>query len=189
MPFDLTPLEIFYLVLLGLGVLYALISLLAGMDFDLPFDLPGLDGGGDVSLGHISPISIAAFMTAFGAIGIIATRGFDQSAMASVIWAVVGGIVVALGAHAIFYFMFVAPQASSAVKQGDLIGISAEVTAPIPAASVGEVTYVAMGSRQTAQARSTNGQPIPRGATVIVESMTGTVLNVRLKQDSIRKSS
>ena len=156
MPFDLTPLEIFYLVLLGLGVLYALFSLITSADFDLPFDLPGLDGAGDASLAHISPISIAAFMTAFGAIGIIATRSFGQTAMMSVVWAVVGGIIVAVGAHAIFYFMFVAPQASSAVKQSDLIGISAEVTAPIPAGSVGEIAYVAMGSRQTSQARSVN---------------------------------
>jgi membrane protein implicated in regulation of membrane protease activity len=181
MPFDLTPLEIFYLFLLVVGVLYALFSLLAGMDFDLPFDIPGMDGAADAGLAHISPISIAAFITAFGAIGIIATRGLGLDATTSIIYAVVGSILVALVAHAVFYFIFVAPQASSAVKQGDLIGLTAEVTAPIPATSVGEITYVAMGSRQTAQARSTNGEAIPRGATVVVESITGTVLNVRRK--------
>lgn len=181
MPFDLTPLEIFYLILLAVGVLYAVFSLLAGMDFDLPIDIPGLDGIAEGSLASISPISIGAFLTAFGAIGIIATRGLGLSATESVIWAVVGSIIVALGAHFVFFYLFVAPQASSAVKQSDLIGITAEVTAPIPAASVGEITYVAMGSRQSAQARSANGQAIPRGATVVVESITGTVLNVRLK--------
>lgn len=181
MPFDLTPLEIFYVILLGLGLLYAVISMLAGMDFDLPFDLPGMDGLADASFASISPISIAAFITAFGAIGIIATRGFGLPAMTSVVAAIVGAILVALGAHAVFYYAFVAQQASSAVKPNDLIGISAEVTAPIPAASVGEVTYVAMGSRQTSQARSASGQAIPRGATVVVESLTGTVLNVRVK--------
>ncbi len=179
--FDLSALDIFYLILLGIGVLYAVIALLAGMDFDLPFDLPGVDLSHEISIANISPISIAAFVTAFGAIGIVATRGMGQAAMTSVIWAVVGSLVVAVLAHALFFFLFIAPQASSAVRQGDLIGITAEVTAPIPATSVGEISYVAMGSRQTASARSADGQAIPRGATVIVESITGTVLNVRPK--------
>lgn len=181
MPFDLSALEIFYLILLIVGVLYAIFAFLAGMDFDLPFDLPGMDAVGDAPLASISPISIAAFITAFGAIGIITSRAMGLPPLTSVIAAVVGAILVALGAHAIFFYVFVAPQASSAVKQSDLIGITAEVTAPIPATSVGEITYVAMGSRQSAQARSITGQAIARGSTVVVESITGTVLNVRPK--------
>lgn len=181
MLFDLAALDIFYLILLGVGVVYAIFSLLAGMDFDLPFDLPGLDAPGEVSLASISPISIAAFITAFGAIGIIVTRGMGLPAMTSVIGAVVGSLVVALAAHALFFFILIAPQASSAVKQSNLIGITAEVTAPIPATSVGEIAYVAMGSRQTSPARSATGDAIPRGVAVIIESITGTVFNVRPK--------
>jgi membrane protein implicated in regulation of membrane protease activity len=181
MLFDLAALDIFYLILLAVGVVYALISLLAGMDFDLPFDLPGLDVAHQVEIASISPISVAAFITSFGAIGIIVTRGMGLPAMTSVIAAVVGSLVVAIVAHALFFFLFIAPQASSAVRPGALIGITAEVTAPIPATSVGEIAYVAMGSRQTSPARSATGQAIARGTTVIVESITGTVLNVRPK--------
>jgi membrane protein implicated in regulation of membrane protease activity len=181
MPFELSTLDIFYLVLLGIGVVYAVLSLLAGMDFDLPFDIPGLDAPGEIPLASISPISIAAFITAFGAIGIIATRGMGLPAMTSVGVALVGSLLIAAAAHAVFFFIFVAPQASSAVRQGDLIGIIAEVTAPIPATSVGEISYVAMGSRQTSQARSATGEAIPRGSAVVIESITGTVLNVRPK--------
>jgi membrane protein implicated in regulation of membrane protease activity len=179
--FDLTTLDIFYLVLLGIGVIYAVFSLLAGMDFDLPFDIPGLEAPGEIPLASISPISIAAFITAFGAIGIITSRGMGMPAMTSVVLALVGSLLVAAAAHALFFFIFVAPQASSAVKQSDLLGITAEVTAPIPATSVGEISYVAMGSRQTAQARSATGEAIPRGSAVVIESITGTVLNVRPK--------
>ncbi len=181
MLFDLSALDIFYLVLLLVGVVYAVFSLLAGMDFDLPFDLPGVEMPGEISIASISPISIASFITAFGAIGIIATRGMGLPAMTSIIWAVIGSILVAIVAHALFFFIFIAPQASSAVKPNALIGITAEVTAPIPATSVGEIAYVAMGSRQTSQARSATGEAIPRGAAVIIESITGTVLNVRPK--------
>lgn len=181
MLFDLSALDIFYLVLLGVGVVYALVSLLAGMDFDLPFDIPGVEVPTDVTIASISPISVAAFITAFGAIGIIASRGMGLPAMTSVIWAVIGSILVALVAHGLFFFIFIAPQASSAVRPGALIGTIAEVTAPIPATSVGEIAYVAMGSRQTSQARSATGQAIARGTTVVIESITGTVLNVRPK--------
>jgi membrane protein implicated in regulation of membrane protease activity len=154
------------------------------MDIDLPFHLPGGDidisGGGPEFL-SISPISIAAFVTAFGGIGLITARGLGMDPMTSLIVTVVGSILVALLAHALFFLIFIAPQASSHVKPGELIGLTAEVTAPIPADRLGEVTYVAMGSRQTAQARSATGQAIPRGTAVVIDSLTGTVLNVRPK--------
>lgn len=181
MPFDLSLLDIIYLLLVGIGALYAIFGALASVDFHLPFDLPGIDVPGEVSIASVSPISIAAFITALGAIGIITLRGMGMPAMASVIWAVVGALVVAVGAHLVFFYAFIAPQASSAVRQSDLIGIMAEVTAPIPATSVGEISYVAMGSRQASQARSATGQAIPRGVTVVIESISGTVFNVRPK--------
>jgi hypothetical protein len=55
------------------------------------------------------------------------------------------------------------------------------VTAPIPGDSVGEIAYVSMGERHTATARSSSGQSIPRGATVVIERITGTVVDVRIQ--------
>lgn len=194
---DLGLLNCFYLFLLMLGVFYALFLLITGglhsihmpsLDIDLGGGhLPGpahVDIGGgaghDVSLVSLSPISIAAFVTSFGGIGLITSLGLGWDSINSAVAAVVGSIVVALLSHFAFFYLFIAPQASSALKVSDIIGRTAEVTAPIPGNSVGEIAYVSMGERHTATARSSSGQPIPRGATVVIETITGTVVGVRL---------
>lgn len=189
-------LNCFYLFLLMVGVFYALFVLITGglhsihmpsLDVDLSgAHLPGTahvdigtPTGGEISIVSLSPISIAAFVTSFGAIGLIATLGLGWNDLASVIAAVVGSVVVAILSHFAFFYLFIAPQASSALRVSDIIGRAAEVTAPIPGDSVGEIAYVSMGERHTAAARSSSGQPIPRGATVVIESITGTHVNVR----------
>ncbi len=201
---DFGLLNCFYLFLLMLGVFYALFLLITGglhsihmpsLDIDLGGghipDTAHVDIGGgaghDVSIVSLSPISIAAFVTSFGGIGLIATLGMGWNSMASVIAAVIGSIVVAILSHFAFFYLFIAPQASSALKSSDIIGRAAQVTAPIPGNSVGEIAYVSMGERHTATARSSNGQNIARGATVIIEGITGTVMNVRLESERQEK--
>src|SRR5512140_728814 len=147
--FDLGLLNCFYTFLLLLGVFYAVFIMVAGglhsihLPFDidlshLPVHLPGhIDVGGaapthDVSVLSLSPISIAAFVTSFGGIGIIATQGFRADGAASLLWAIAGSVVVAVVSHLFFFYIFIAPQASSAVKSNDVMGVTAEVTAPIP---------------------------------------------------------
>lgn len=196
--FDLSLINCFYLFLLLLGVFYAIMVMVAGglhaihlpgLHLDLGgLHLPGAThidvtgaAGHDISLLSLSPISIAAFVTSFGGIGIIATQGFRADSGTSLIWAVFGSIVVALVSHFVFFYAFIVPQASSALKTSDIVGQTAEVTVPIPGNSVGEVAYVSMGERHTATARSADKKEIPRGAMVTVEAMTGTVLIVRLK--------
>lgn len=194
---DAGSLNCFYFFLLMLGVFYALFVMISGglhaihvpaLHFDLSgIHLPGggahVDVGGapdhEVHLLSLSPISIASFVTAFGGIGLIATQGYGASGGASLLWAIGGSIIIALASHFLVFYLFIAPQASSEVKQNTLIGMTAEVTAPIPGNSVGEIAYVAMGERYTSTARAADGQDIPRGALVKIESMAGTVMVVK----------
>ena len=194
-----SSLECFYFFLLMLGVFYALLVMIAGglhsihlpihVDLGhLPIHVPGIPevhvadvGSHDVSILSLSPISIAAFITSFGGIGIIATQGFGAQGLTSLIWAIAGSIVIAVVSHLAFFYAFVAPQASSALTAGEVLGVTAEVTAPIPGDSVGEIAYVAMGERHTATARSKDGRAIPRGALVTIDSFAGTVLIVKEK--------
>jgi membrane protein implicated in regulation of membrane protease activity len=195
---DISLINCFYFFLLLLGVFYAIMVMVAGglHAIHLPSlhaDLSGLHlpgaahvdvsgaAGHDISLLSLSPISIAAFVTSFGGIGIIATQGFGADSGTSLVWAVGGSILVALVSHFIFFYAFIAPQASSALKTSDIIGQNAEVTVPIPANGVGEVAYVAMGERHSATARSADTKEIPRGALVSIDALAGTVLIVRLK--------
>lgn len=194
---DLGLLNCFYTFLLLLGVFYALMVMIAGglhavhlpfsLDLShLPVHLPGhVDVGGvpsyEVGLLSLSPISIAGFITSFGGVGLIATQGFRADGPQSLVWAIAGALVVGVASHLLFFYIFIAPQASSAINSNDLIGITAEVTAPIPGNSVGEIAYVAMGERHTATARSSSGRDIARGALVTIAGLAGTVMIVQPK--------
>jgi membrane protein implicated in regulation of membrane protease activity len=182
-------LNLVYLVLLGAGVVYAVFILIGGglSNLDIPgVDLPGgdVDLGGDVTtpevkIPSLSPVTIASFITAFGAFGLISLGLFSASGPASLIWALVGGLAVAGLAHFAFTYFLIRPQGSSDVKMADIVGSVADVTAPIPAHSVGEIAFVAQGGRVTYTARSAAGLPIARGTTVVIEKVVGGVAIVR----------
>ena len=189
-------LTLLYLALLGVGVIYAVIILVGGALQDI--HLPGIDlniggheigpvhvdvGAGvdhpEVSVPSLSPVTIASFVTAFGAFGLIALGLFEVSARWSLAWAAGGGLVVAVIAHFAFGYFLIAPQGSSEVKLQDIVGAVAEVTTPISARGVGAVAFVAQGGRVTYTARSATGEPIQRGTAVVIERVVGGVVVVR----------
>ncbi|MBI4674619.1 MAG: NfeD family protein [Chloroflexi bacterium] len=203
---DFGLLNCFYFFLLMSGVLYALFLTITGglhsihipsIDVDLSgahlpggAELPatahvdiGTPDAHQVSLLSLSPITIAMFITSFGGIGLIATLGFGMDGGVSVVVAVIGSVIVGIISHFLFFYLFIAPQASSALKESDILGHIGEVTAPIPGNSVGEIAYVSMGERHTATARSADGTAIPRGATVKIEKMAGTAVIVRIHKE------
>lgn len=147
-------------------------------------------GGGGASVDHptikipsLSPITIASFVTAFGAFGLISMSLFNATAKFSLAWATAGGLIVAVIAHFAFGYFLIAPQGSSEVRLQDIVGSSAEVVTPIPADSVGEIALVAQGGRFTYTAKSSTGIPIPRGATVDIEKIVGGVAVVKISSE------
>ncbi len=191
-------LDCLYFTLLAIGFLYAVIVLITGglhevfssIDMHLPADLhapidlghagPAV-GHGEVSVPSLSPITIASFVTAFGAFGLVATQLFEQSARASLVWATAGGVLVAVIAHFAFGYFLIAPQGSSEVTARDIIGATAEVITPIPVHGVGEIAFVAQGGRVTSAARSVDGAAVERGTTVVVDSLVGSMAFVKPK--------
>ena len=190
-------LNLIYLALLGIGVIYAVIILVAGGLGDV--NAPGLDVdvgtvevGGDVGAPEaqvpaLSPVTIASFVSAFGAFGLIAAELFAVSAPYSLLWALVGGLVVATIAHFAFAFFLIQPQGSSEVRLKDLAGRPAEVITSIPADSVGEIAFVAQGGRVTYTAKSAGRSPIARGTTVTIERVVGGVAVVRPHEPTASK--
>ena len=199
-----------YFALLGIGIIYAVIILIAGglheigaphLDIDVgdmdigghhlpevPIHLdldhaPSFDHG-DVDVPSLSPITIASFITAFGSFGLLAVYLFNVPDRVSLLWASGGGLVVAIIAHFAFGYFLIAPQGSSEVTARDIIGLTAEVITPIPANGVGQVAFVAQGRRVTSSARSAGGAPVPKGTFVSIQSFTGSLAVVRPQQDS-----
>ena len=184
-----------YLVLLGLGVIYALFLLFTGqlsgdshVDFgsgDAGIDLDGgVDHGvgvdGDVQHGisPISPLTVSTFVTAFGAVGLVAKHLFMASDRFSLLWASLGGLFISILIFVGFTYLFIKPQGSSEVRLAEQRGKIAEVITPIPQDGMGEIAFVAQGGRVTYSARSRNEKAIRRGQVVRIVRIVGGVAYV-----------
>ncbi len=182
---NLAGLDCAYFLAFGVGLLWAIFIVVTGglgSDVDMPdVDMPDFDVGdidtfdvGSVEVSPISPITISAFITAFGAVGIISRQLFEVSGPMSLLWSTLGGLLLS-GAMFLFYSRFlIGSQGSSEVRVSQLVGLTAEVTAPIPEDGVGEIAVIAQGSRVTYPARSSHGNAIRRGSVVVIDQMLGT---------------
>src|SRR5512138_386789 len=174
---------IVYAICLALGLLFTIITAVAGHFF-------GGDGGGDVGTGghaeagfdhsgvsglsFFSPTVLACFVTAFGACGLILTRiEATQSVWISAPISAVAGVIMAGLAFLLFNFMFKQTQSSSESRVASLVGQSAAIVTPIPANGVGEISYVQGGARYTAPARTESGGPVMAGKPVRITRIVG----------------
>jgi class 3 adenylate cyclase len=189
--------EALYLLSFVAGVLYALVGgvmtgVLGGhghhggpMGHDLhqgighSTDTLHADSGGEVQLSAISPVTITMFGTAFGGVGLIASHALALPALLSLPMALVSGFIIAGVAFYTFSKLFQATESSSEAHVTDLVGLEAEVITPIPLEGLGEIAYVARGTRFTAPARSEDGKLHPAPSTVLIERITGNIFCVR----------
>ena len=182
---NLAGLDCAYFLSFGVGLLWAIVIVVSGGlggDVDVPdADMPDFDVGdvdafdvGSVEVSPISPITISAFITAFGAVGIISRQLFEVPGPMSLLWSTLGGLLLS-GAMFLFYSRFlIGSQGSSEVRVSQLVGLTAEVVAPIPEDGIGEIAVIAQGSRVTYPARSSQGNAIKRGSLVVIDQMLGT---------------
>ncbi len=170
-----------YFVLLGIGFVYALFTLvgqgigdLGALDIDFDTgDVPSFDHG-EVGLTSLSPMSIASFMTAFGAFGIISTQIFEVSAVTSLLFAAIGGLAVGVMAQLIFIYIF-SQQTSSLRSHEEMKQSTAEVITAIPDGGVGQIALIARGARVTYSARTKPGLTFKQGDVVRVVELVGSV--------------
>lgn len=174
-------LELIYLSLTTVGLVYAILILLGQGIGEL--DLPGfhLDAGdvpsfdhGEVGLPSISPMSIASFVTAFGAFGLVASELFNATTGVSLLAALGGGIIVGGAAQLLFIYVF-SPQTSSLRSRHELAQATAEVITAIPKDGVGQIALVSRGARVTYSARAQPGQSFKQGDVVRVVEIVGNI--------------
>jgi membrane protein implicated in regulation of membrane protease activity len=174
-----------YLICLGTGLVFILISAVAGHLFGGGHDghvggsgghaEAGADASDSPGISAFSPMMIAAFVTAFGGFGIIfhqipATRGPILSAPLAIVSAFAFSSVLLW----LLRQLFRSTQSSSESRVGTLVGLDATVITAIPQQGVGEIAYVQAGSRYTAPARSESGGAIAGGQTVKISRIVGT---------------
>ena len=173
-----------YLICLVVGLVFTLVSVLAGHFFGGHGDHVGGSGGhaeagADSSdmpgISIFSPTIIAAFITAFGGFGLIfsefpPTKRYEISAPL----AAVSALAIAGVLYAFLGSVFRHTQSSSESHVARLAGTEASVVSPIPEHGVGEIAYVVGGTRYTAPARTENGAAIGNGKLVKITRVIGT---------------
>lgn len=180
------PIHIVYAAALLIGLVYAIFLLFfqgigdalgdldfaPGVDVDMgDIDLIDADGASEAT--GVSMLAVASFISSFGAFGLISATLFGAGTVISLIVALAGGVLIGIAAQGFFLYIL-SPTISSEVRQARLIGQVAEITTPIPVNGVGQIAFVAQGSRVTYSARATDEQTaFERGTPVRIERIVG----------------
>ncbi len=184
--FGENPLYIVYAAALLIGLIYAVFLIffhgigdaLGDLDLDLhtdldtgDLDLISADGAAEAT--GVSMLAVASFISSFGAFGLIAATLLDAGTVISFVVALAGGLLIGIAAQ-VFFLYILSPTISSEVRQTRLIGQVAEITTPIPPNGVGQIAFVAQGSRVTYSARATDEtRALERGTPVRIERIVG----------------
>jgi len=135
----------------------------------------GADSSDAPGISLLSPIVMAAFVTGFGAFGIILSQFHaTKSPVISVPVSLGGAFVVAYSLVGVLRKVIRAADSSSESQVATLAGHIATVITPIPAGGVGEIAYVQSGTRYTAPAREENQLPVASGSAVTITRIVGS---------------
>ena len=148
---------------------------------------PGLHiGAHDAVLGAegISPFNMAtmlAFLTWFGGAGYLLTT---YTGVATLLALVLAGGVGLAGAALVFTFMVrvLLPGQTPYMKSDDyeMVGTIGRLSVGIRPSGTGELIYSKAGGRQVCSARTEDGQPLERGAEVVIVRHEGPIAYVEL---------
>jgi membrane protein implicated in regulation of membrane protease activity len=175
---------IIYAICLVVGLVFALVSVVAGHFFG-GHDAHVAGSGGHAEAGAdssdmpgmsiFSPTVMASFVTAFGGFGLIFSQFQPTSkTVVSAPLSVFCALLVAGGLYKLLSVVFRHTQSSSESHVAKLVGTVANVITPIAENGVGEIAYVVGGSRYTAAARAEKGMAVASGQAVKITRVVGT---------------
>jgi membrane protein implicated in regulation of membrane protease activity len=136
----------------------------------------GADGAGDEGPSPLSLRNLMAFMTAYGASGLI-TSSYGWSTLASSLFGLLPGVALAAVAYKFMQVLY-GQQSNSVTEVGSLVGRTGFVEVSIPQSGLGRVTVGGATGTSTFIARSDGGSPIPSGERVVIKAVLGTDLVV-----------
>ena len=163
-----------FLGISAIGFVFLIVSLVFGEMFD------HLDTSFDHDLSHgpgiLSTRVLSVFVTAFGGFGAVATY-YGLGTLGSSGVGFLGGVFFAGLIYAFATFLY-SQQASSSIQTRDLVGRTARVIVPIPAAGVGQVRCQLGEELVDKIARSRDGGSIPDNTAVTIAEVLGDTVIV-----------
>jgi membrane protein implicated in regulation of membrane protease activity len=195
----------FYLFCFAAGFVFSLLSFLAGgLHWHLPIGHHGAAvglhaghglathpagagtsaGGGRAaarssSVSRFNFVTLAAFLAWFGGMGYLLTRYSTLWLVFSLVIAVLTGFA---GASVVSLFLtrvLIASDENLDPADFEMPGVLGRVSSPILEDGTGEIIYSQGGTRRGCGARSDDGQPIPKGAEVVVTRYEKGIAYVR----------
>ena len=149
--------EIFFIVLLGVGVAFLIIGFFFG----------DLSWGGDTDANAsfpLKPVVFATFATMFGGAGLVLMR-----ILAPLTAIPLSGLIAVAVSYVLYRFVIIPltrVQSTSAIEIQSLIGHMAKVTEKIPQGQYGKINYKVNDISYNAPAKSDDGSEIARGSYV-----------------------
>jgi hypothetical protein len=177
----------FFCFLLGLG--YTIISFVLqdGQGADSSHDVSAGTTHADTSDGSgysldgahpdfplFSPLTIALSMTIFGGVGTLLNLLKFPGYLSFPVSAVTG-LLGWLGTFYVFFKLFRITQSSSEALVHQLVGKEANVTVAIPPNGLGEISYIARGTRYNVPARSKDKHGLSTGSRVVIAEIDNGV--------------
>ena len=176
-----TALQCVYGLVAVVSFLFAVVSLI-GAEFGDAVDV-GADVDADVDTGadfaNVSTFALAVFGATFGLVGMITSVWAEMEPIPSILISTAAGLVVGGLAQVLFIYVLSPSRSSHFSLQDDAVGREVEVTISIPAEGKGQVAYTNVSGRVTLGARSSTGERIPAGKTVVIERVSGRNAFVR----------
>ncbi len=193
-----------FTVCFGFGAATTLISFVFGLGRHGPFHLPGGGHSGHIAhlghVGHVGPLgqagssssdvsplnltSILAFLTVFGAVGLVAQDGLG--AILTLIVATLAGLIAGWVAF-LFVFKFLL-RGQTFLEDDPTAGTVATVSAAIGNGHVGEVRYTRNNVRRSDGARTVDGRSIGLGEEVVILSIDQGIATVQRWQEFVDSS-
>jgi membrane protein implicated in regulation of membrane protease activity len=136
-------------------------------------------GEGPVHFPILSPVTLSMFVATFGGAGIVYKKFLHLPAAGHIPLAGITAVLVALLVAWIFYKLFSITQSSSEGSAEEVIGMTAEITVPIPNDGLGEIAYTLRDRRVTNPARTVDGKELPAHLQVKIVKLVGNTYVVQ----------
>jgi membrane protein implicated in regulation of membrane protease activity len=125
----------------------------------------------------VNPTFLSCLLFGFGGLGVLC-RFLKMETQQSLIWAAAGGLGFYMFAYMFVGKVFGAGTATSHNRRDSLVGLRAQVTAPIDGSRPGMVSYTVSGARQSLRAITDDEEAIPSGAMVRIRKVEANTVHV-----------
>lgn len=131
------------------------------------------------ALAQSAALSLGVAVLVFGAVGLLTERALGLAPTGSILWSLAAGLLAGFITQFILTRQFNRRVAQEEAAGYEVVGRVAEVIIPIPADGLGEIVVAVDAEPVHLGARSAGGEPIERGARVIIDRVSHRVAIVR----------